>query len=462
MNTILDRWEDFASNLPQHASLSGKFPEDILIKPVQFATAPSVRHADGHCRNHTVAFAEFAHGLSRFREGSKEGVIFLQGTVIDGKRSNNSMHIMSLMAGDVDDGFPISDAIDAIKKADLTAVIVTSHSHGATRTDIKWDDFCKWRDDESPIFSLDHAANYLRDTFKRDAAVIATIGNAERMRTKDGWILRITHAPMDRYRIIALLDEPVDFDTYPNLRAANSDWSLAAVGFAKLLDIAFDKSCKDSSRAYYHPSRPPGSDLHETIYIVGQTVSFSRLVKLGSVFPAPPSEMPGVIKAEAVKSQVRQEPKIMPAVKSTGVINANANPAWAARHARRFEIAAAIAHCAPALLGSPAKQGQGIHLLHCPLNERHSDPSQQDTATYVMNASANNGYGFAIRCMHAGCQDADRLDFLQRLIDDGFLPIAALEDPAFLLPDPNGHLLERVTQEFPLPKNKGKLIYVVR
>lgn len=466
MKYQFQEWNNFVLSPPPHVSIDGTFSDQILNKQIRLATAANVKASDDHCHNEEIPFSQFLHRLSYFRAGKKDGPMFTQGSVVDNHRSKNSMQTMSLIAADVDNGRPIDDVIARVKAAGIAAAIVTSHSHGVASTEIDFEEFCKWRGSLAPEFTDDEVQDFLRQRSKHHESVIASMSRAERTRTRNGWVLNIVHGPMDKFRVVGVLNRWIDFDAYPTLQDANRDWSAAATGFGKMLGIEIDKACKDSSRAYYYGSHPVGSDIHETIYIKGNAIDFDVLAALG----ASPLEVTSATRTAAPKEKAVIVPpsqrfasrlEIERASASGVAPNPNANRRWAATYAPRFEIVAALRAHAPDLLGSSANQGKGVHLRRCPMCERHSHPDQEDTATYVLNASANGRSGFAIRCMHAGCQDTDRLDFLQRLIDAAVLPAEAITDAAFLIADPSDRLLEQIAQEFPLPPNKGNLTYVI-
>lgn len=63
------------------------------------------------------------------------------------------------------------------------------------------------------------------------------------------------------------------------------------------------------------------------------------------------------------------------------------------------------------------------HIL-CPFADEHTDPSP-DLATFVASAGADHN-SFNIHCMHDHCADRDRLDFLQVMLEKGWLPASVL------------------------------------
>lgn len=88
--------------------------------------------------------------------------------------------------------------------------------------------------------------------------------------------------------------------------------------------------------------------------------------------------------------------------------------AWAVANPD-FDIVAAINR---KFAMGPVAEGKQ-HII-CPFADEHTDTSP-DQATFIANADTHHP-SFAIRCMHSHCADRDRLEFLQVMFQDGWLP----------------------------------------
>lgn len=64
---------------------------------------------------------------------------------------------------------------------------------------------------------------------------------------------------------------------------------------------------------------------------------------------------------------------------------------------------------------------QGKQHILCPFADEHTDTSP-DLATFIVNATPPDHTSFNIHCMHNHCADRDRLDFLQAMFGEGWLP----------------------------------------
>lgn len=463
MTNPIDNWNDFVANPPDHTTFIGSFSDDFISKPFSYAIARHLTASADRCVNRDTSVGQLFQNLSKFNPcRKKDASIFCQGTVIEGRRSKTSMGAMSLIVLDYDKIDSINDIVEAVQNAGVAVAIPTSYSHMSTTSDAKWSDFEAWLGRPGTDASLEEVKKFFLDRGKHTSAIVTSISAAEYTRGVDGWVLRVTHAPVHKCRLIAVLEVPVNFDDYDDLNEGNEAWANAIIGFAAKLGIEIDESCTDCSRAFFSPSHPRGTNNHQIIYVAGDTVNFREVEEAGRVLTA--SSMP--TDARPVNTTLTVEPKQRKqstkpkenahSGETTKLVDATKR--WAKKYAKRFLIVDALAAHASDLLTTPAKGGKGRHLATCPFCERHSNPNR-DTATYVCNASADPKHGFEIRCMHASCKDTDRLEFLQRLIDDGALPADALTDPRFLLEDPNAEMLEQISTEFLLPNNKGYYVY---
>lgn len=101
---------------------------------------------------------------------------------------------------------------------------------------------------------------------------------------------------------------------------------------------------------------------------------------------------------------------------------------WAAQHPA-FDIVMAINP--QYVLGSIVDGKQ--HIV-CPFTHEHTDTSP-DSATFIANADTEHP-SFTIHCMHQHCADRDRLEFLQAMLEGGWLPESVLSQEPLELKKP--------------------------
>ena len=112
---------------------------------------------------------------------------------------------------------------------------------------------------------------------------------------------------------------------------------------------------------------------------------------------------------------------------------------WAAKHRKRFLLMTAmLRHCPERIIGD-AKTGTHGRSdkwpIECPNSNAHTHAHRDgDWSTMAWDACEVQGFGF--KCLHncAGSEHDD-LIYLKMLIENGHLPLAALTDKRFLLPE---------------------------
>lgn len=102
---------------------------------------------------------------------------------------------------------------------------------------------------------------------------------------------------------------------------------------------------------------------------------------------------------------------------------------WARSYAHGYKIATALRARRPGVLTGHVAEGTKVH-LQCVNADAHTLTSP-DAATFVMDAGTSANGGFVYHCRHSHCDSQDRLFFLLRMLEEGWLTIADLTDPAF-------------------------------
>jgi hypothetical protein len=70
------------------------------------------------------------------------------------------------------------------------------------------------------------------------------------------------------------------------------------------------------------------------------------------------------------------------------------------------------------------------HHLRCVNASAHTS-GEDDFATIAINASEADEKRFIVHCMHGHCADRGHLAFLKQMIEERWLSVADLTDPAF-------------------------------
>ena len=111
---------------------------------------------------------------------------------------------------------------------------------------------------------------------------------------------------------------------------------------------------------------------------------------------------------------------------------------WAATHAAKFEVVAALKACSPSRL----KRLNGVkQVITCPFEDEHTKAGGE--GTFAVNASQRTAAGlpqitsgFVLKCSHGACAKRDRLALLSGMLTQGWLAESDLTDPEFLSAGP--------------------------
>lgn len=230
----------------------------------------------------------------------------------------------------------------------------------------------------------------------------------------------VEHAPMPRVRSLFLLNDPFDFANRGGSQVeAIQEWKERYEGVATRLGLAYDRSCVDPSRLMYTPRIPKdaerGEGKHEIIIVDGTPLNLESVERVvtdrkpcatGAVAGMGPGIGSGIgpgIAAFTAMSDRRQ-------FKTPGLLE------FAAKHADDFEAA----EWAKAMSPEDIRYEQADKIdFRCPNEDGHTNPSPDDRAFMIVNASDSvTGGGFHMGCLHDGCiaaSGSDRLWYLDLL-----------------------------------------------
>lgn len=204
-----------------------------------------------------------------------------------------------------------------------------------------------------------------------------------------------------RFRIVLPLSRAVDAAEHAKLVAG-----IKSIIPPELMEC-LDTSCFDRARAHYLPSCPPEQQAHAfSGFIIGQLLDADYFIRLGeSILSAPDDVLPEMQPEPAPSTYDYVDP--VSGEVTDLVVWAVSNPA--------FDIVAAIER--QYLRG---KSVDGKQHIVCPFEDQHTDTSP-DLATFAVNASGQHE-SWMIHCMHSHCVDRDRLEFLLKMLQSGWIP----------------------------------------
>lgn len=322
------------------------------------------------------------------------------------------MEELFIVGIDVDNGMPSTEIDQIIQDRGLFCIRYTTHSHGKSYTEVKKDEFVKWERQ----FPGSTIAQYLvaKRHYLPEVADTARIA-AENM-TSNGLVYRVEHAQMDKNRLVFILAQPWNVRDYDTQEEALREWKSAYTAFAAWLGIQIDESCTDTARLFYSPRYESGSP-YEAVVHRGKAVDIFALA------------------AQTPRTNATSNPFLTAASKMGARDEMTETMrklrAWAGQgNADRFLIHDALLEHADHIL-RPEMDKEDKHHIECPFEDEHTNYG--GSGTFIMNAGDTRGGGFVVKCMHASCADRDRLDFLEGMVNKGWLPLTAIKDEQYLI-----------------------------
>lgn len=203
-----------------------------------------------------------------------------------------------------------------------------------------------------------------------------------------------------KFRIVLPLSRAVNAEEHALLVA-----SIKSIIPAALMEC-LDTSCFDRARAHYLPSCPPEQQAHSfSGFSNGQLLDADYFILLGeSILSSTSDVLPAILPEPAPSTYEYVDP-------ASGEVTDLVE--WAASNPA-FDVVSAIDR--QYFQGKPVDDKQ--HIV-CPFEDQHTNTSP-DLATFAANASVKHG-SWTIHCMHSHCADRDRLEFLLKMLTNGWV-----------------------------------------
>ena len=200
------------------------------------------------------------------------------------------------------------------------------------------------------------------------------------------------------------------------------------------MQLDHDQACTDTSRLFYLPRRPPNGPPAEFAILEGQACDIFALPGANDTCGGKKSTREGHGRRGTHQNTENYEY----IDRTTGEVFDLAR--WAIEHAHKFQIVEALRARGPELFVGKIAEGTKHH-IRCVNADEHTHPDP-DAASFVVNASESSSRGFVYHCRHAHCDSRDRLFFVNKMLEEGWLEAADLTDARFLFDTPNQHDVE--------------------
>ncbi len=355
----------------------------------------------------SLTWSALTEKLTTHEVGPKTGTCIVPAVFRGTRRHKNDADQIDVAFLDSDSGATLEEIHIAVAAKAWRAIISSSHSHLTTTTTCKRGNWDKYRAEhgDDPAGYLVHDKGYLPRV--ADDAVVAA---------EDEKDVTFSHQPCPKFRIVIPLARPWRAAAYDNQNAANAAWKERIEALAAALGLRHDQSCVDTSRLFYLPRRPADGPPPETAVLDGA---------LCDIFALPKATTSDGRKR---RSKDRGHPFDPMEVIDPGTGEVIDLRRWERRNAGRFQVVAALQARQPGVFRGKVVGPK--HHLRCVNASAHTS-SEDDFATIAINASEADEKRFIVHCLHGHCVEREHLAFLKQMIEEKWLSVADLTDPAF-------------------------------
>lgn len=383
-------------------------PDDERYKqPIVISVGANKESANWRPDDKTPDVATLFLRLSEHREGKKDGLSFVTGDMVKGRRLKTAIKALYCAGLDIDNGTSSAQIDKSLIELGCAAIRYTTHSHFKTRTEFKKDAITKFAPDED--IDDEVIQRYLREKEQWDKHIVESAHYLSTDHTERGIMITVDHAPMPKHRIVIPFAHPfVIADEGATQQAAMERWTKVPLALAEKLGIPLDKTGTDPSRLFYFPRHAANRPYEITI--TGGDLFDWKSLELDNPYEQ--------IAKEVSKGTGKSK---TPEGKDLG--------RWSMKAAHGFQIVDLIEAHAPDKIRGKASSGVDIE---CPFDEEHSNPGDpDDRACFIVNAGEGSTDWFTASCRHDSCRDYTNLDMVGRMVKDGWFPREALDDDNF-------------------------------
>jgi hypothetical protein len=252
-------------------------------------TLGSSKTAKVWVRRATMTAPDFLAMLSKSLPGPKDGECFTPAIFSGQERRKDQADKIDVAVLDSDCGYTLAEIAATIDEAGYEAMIHSTHSHMAGRTEISCTAFEKWKTDTG----LDDVPSYMKSKkgkgfLPRVVEGARIVGKAERKGPGDKPVeyYLVEHRPCPKFRIVIFLAAPWRAADFESQIAATSEWRKFYLALAARLGLHPDESCTNVSRLFYLPRTRPGGPPFLHWYCYG------RRCDMAAVLAQAPPEAP--------------------------------------------------------------------------------------------------------------------------------------------------------------------------
>lgn len=377
-----------------------------------------------------------AWGFSQHPVGKdKAGASIVLGSSIGGARKAKAMDTMYAMGLDVDSGANLDDVLRILEAKGILTIVYTSFNHGKRGIELKRDDVLRKlqitrdpTDIEIRQFLREFDKNRYEESFIAGCAI-----EAQKHQTTDGVKIVLTTPPLEKFRLIFPLADPVKLiDLAGTQQAALDLWEDKITGLARnLLGVHFDTSCTDPSRLFYTGRHPKDAADWYAAVVMGDPIVFADIEEMKKSSYTSKREVNAFTMAGGEEAENRPPMALTPA--------GNSLNDWHSDHKDRFMLADLMETlCADKVRHSGGEPSGHVH-TECPFEHEHT--SEGGTGTMAINCLDSQNDYWTWFCHHDACQGRHKLQFLEEALRAGWFEESSLYDMD------QGFILEAAVEE---------------
>lgn len=362
-----------------------------------------------HWENQTGTVQRLIAQFSKFTRGAKDGECFLQGALVEGAtaRAAKSVKAFDLQMRDIDNGVPLQEIVEKVRKSGLFAIIYPTHSHLKPETTIPENAlkaYAKEKDgSENPTTA--HAIDWLIAKKQYLPWVLegAELLSERRVVADVGKSFVVKHQPLPRARIVFVLDKPFDFEKRPEDHdVLIKEWEELYCGTGTMLDLPYDPTCTTPDRLMYPPRTQTGKCADKIVILNGKLLDLEKVQR--------------VPKPGQGNGKTNNKPRDQFSAFVDGKGGGKGDVKWKTQNLERFAKVAGSDFEAKSWLEHVTKTEPHNTVL-CPNSDEHT--TGVATGFWVVNASENQGEGFRIKCHHTCDKKSgrDRLWYLDSALE---------------------------------------------
>ncbi|RUM43965.1 MAG: hypothetical protein DSY80_04985 [Desulfocapsa sp.] len=385
-----------------------------------------------------MSLPDFLIMMTEHKESAvKDGPCFVPGTFINARRVRNEIREISVLVYDIDGYMTWEGAVEHMRDLGYLCALSTTYSHLTTTTRINGKKYDKWMSDNDET----EMAAYLAHIKKEYLENVVIVNE----RDDDNNII-VSHDPVHKMRIAIPLDVPFYFpQVHDDPKVAAEIWAETYNFIGDKLNLPYDKACSDASRLFFLPTHAPGHEFH-ALFIDGQTLDYRN-------FEIDDQHILSTAIDTVARNKRNHRNESAYVIPRTDGTPFNLNH-WYKDYLGRLDIFALLeAECPQFIINKKDEKWD----ITCPFEEYHTTAG--GNGTIISNPS--DTYGFGVYCLHESCQQRPPLEFLNKMILDGWFSVDDVIRYTLKMEDKHEHIkkirAERESKRTALPDELKKM-----